>query len=120
MTISLFDKLVVVAAALLCVLSFYWFWQGEEGVPQYVEIRSTGERQRYSLLEEREFEVRTALGSSLIEIRNGQARFASSSCNRQLCVLAGWLSRSGQFAACLPNGISLQLVGQNQYDAINF
>jgi hypothetical protein len=36
-------------------------------------------------------------------------------------VLTGWLREDGQMAACLPNGVTVQIVGRdNRFDAVNF
>ncbi|MDH5543964.1 MAG: NusG domain II-containing protein [Gammaproteobacteria bacterium] len=121
MKIGILDKLIVLMAVGACVVSFAWFWQGRgDGVAQYVEVRSPGEVRRYSLLQDRHIHVETRHGSSEIVIEDGRTRFLRSSCNKQVCVLAGWLERAGQMAVCIPNGISLRLVGNQQYDAINF
>jgi len=74
-----------------------------------------------SLHPDRVLQLSGPLGESTIEIRNGRARFTSSPCPTQACVHSGWLTRSGEFSACLPNRISLELASRHPYyDAINF
>ncbi len=51
------------------------------------------------------------LGTSVILIRDGRARIASAPCPGQICVARGWLSRSGDVAACVPNRTLLRLTG---------
>jgi len=61
------------------------------------------------------------MGDSVIEINHGRARFLSSPCSGQVCVHAGWLETAGAVAACLPNHVSIQLLGRYpRFDAINF
>jgi hypothetical protein len=47
---------------------------------------------------------------------DGGIRFEESDCPHKLCVKAGKLSRVGEFAACLPNGIILKIVPSNNKD----
>jgi len=47
----------------------------------------------------------------LIEIKDSRARVASSPCRDQLCVKAGWLTRSGNVSVCLPQRVAIQVSG---------
>jgi len=47
---------------------------------------------------------------------DGGIRFEESDCPHKLCVRAGKLSRPGEFAACLPNGIILKIVPSENND----
>ncbi len=47
---------------------------------------------------------------------DGSIRFERSDCPHKLCVKAGRLSRPGEFAACLPNGIILKIVPSDNKD----
>lgn len=38
--------------------------------------------------------------------------FKSSDCPDKVCVNSGWLSQAGDFAACLPNRLSLRISGE--------
>lgn len=61
------------------------------------------------------------LGVSTIAIRNRQARIESDPSPRQYCVRQGWLTQSGQIAICLPNQVSVELVGRSKrYDSLNY
>lgn len=48
-----------------------------------------------------------------MEIADGRARFSASDCPDGLCVASGWLSRTGQTAACVPARITLRIDGGN-------
>lgn len=75
----------------------------------------------YDLNQKRELHVHGLKGEAVISIENGKARFKQSPCHNQYCVHQGWLSRAGQVAICLPNQISLQLVGaKTPYDSLNY
>jgi hypothetical protein len=104
----------VVAIALSLMLLgglFAICWQPAQAAA-WVEIR-TGDRLvgRYPLAEDRELSVRGRLGDSHVRIEHGRVRFIDSPCRNRICVLGGWLSRSGDEAACLPNGVSIALGG---------
>jgi hypothetical protein len=70
------------------------------------------------------YRVPGALGISEIEVRAGQIRFNSSPCLGQQCVHSGWAKRGGEFIACVPNRVSVTVLGQgaggDYYDSINF
>ena len=93
------------------------FWQGG-GPASAVALYRGGERiALYPLNEPRQVAVEGRIGTSHIHIENGRARFHSSPCRNQVCVYAGWQTRSGAVAACVPNGLSLQLLGgEREYD----
>lgn len=75
----------------------------------------------FDLDQNRELHIKGALAESLISIQNGQVRFKQSPCRNQYCVHQGWLTRAGQVAICLPNQISLQLMGaKSTYDSLNY
>lgn len=75
----------------------------------------------YDLNQKRELHVHGLKGEAVISIENGKVRFKQSPCHNQYCVHQGWLSRAGQIAICLPNQISLQLVGaKTPYDSLNY
>lgn len=74
----------------------------------------------FSLNQERVVEVPGPIGVSRIVIHNHRARIESSPCHNQYCVHQGWLARAGQVAVCLPNRVSLELVGEKGYDSLNY
>lgn len=112
---------LVILAGLLCV--FYLFqtlWSSEHAAK--VQIR-LGDKiyATYSLNQQREIHVHGKLGDAVINISQGKARFAKSPCTTQYCVHQGWLTRAGQAAICLPNQISLELLGETKpYDSLNY
>lgn len=115
------DYLVLALALVLLPVLYFHFWNlGSRG--EQVIIRSPNSSpQSYPLQQNRRIEVEGAKGPSIIEIHDGQVRFIDSPCQNKQCVLSGWLNSSGQIAACLPNGISIQVQGRDvRYDTFNF
>lgn len=71
--------------------------------------------------EDREFSIDGPLGTTVVEIRGGRARIVQSPCRRKLCIRAGWLDAAGDVAACVPNRVSVALLGGDpRFDAIGF
>ena len=114
------DWLVIIGGILAVFFMFQQFWNSEQAsklkIRQGDKIIGT-----YDLNQSRELHINGPLGDSIIAINNGQARFKQSPCPSQYCVHQGWLSHAGQVAICIPNQISLQLVGaKKSYDSLNY
>ena len=114
------DWLTILASVLCVLYLFQTLWSNEYAAK--VQIR-LGDKiyATYSLNQQREIHVHGQLGDAVISISQGKARFAKSPCTTQYCVHQGWLTRAGQAAICLPNHISLELVGEAKpYDSLNY
>lgn len=74
-----------------------------------------------SLFQNRNISVQGPLGVSMIAISDGAARVVRDPGPRQYCVKQGWLRHAGDAAICLPNQVSVELVGRNKrYDSLNY
>jgi hypothetical protein len=114
------DWLVLVTCTLCVIYLFQTLWTNEH--PAKVQIR-LGDKiyATYSLNQQRDITIRGKLGNAVISISQGKARFAKSPCHTQYCVHQGWLRKAGQVAICLPNQISLELLGETKpYDSLNY
>jgi hypothetical protein len=114
------DWLVIFASVFAIILMFQVFWTFEHAsklkIRQGNQIIGT-----YDLNQTRDLHIHGILGDSLISISQGKVRFKQSPCNNQYCVHQGWLNRAGQVAICIPNQISLQLIGaKSSYDSLNY
>lgn len=58
------------------------------------------------------------LGEVTIELSRDGAGFVSSPCSDKVCVNAGMLSHAGEAAVCLPERISIRIVGSSGNDSI--
>lgn len=56
-------------------------------------------------------EIPGNLGKSVIVIEDGKAFFESSPCENKICVLSRKISKSGEWTACLPNGVIIRVEG---------
>jgi hypothetical protein len=111
---------ILIASSLLVNYLFQHLWSHDHATNVQIRLGNTVYG-TYSLNQQRDIHVHGALGNATISIQNGKARFSQSPCHNQYCVHQGWLSRSGQAAICLPNQLSLELVGETkQYDSLNY
>lgn len=115
------DAVLVLAAAVLIGWLYLTFW-APGAPPLEVEIRSGGELiATLPLAENRSIDVTGPLGASRIEIKDAQVRFVDSPCTNKVCIVSGWHRHAGETTACLPNQISVRILGRDRrYDAINF
>lgn len=85
----------------------------------YVEIKTPEGVYIYPLTEDRSLSFDGLIGKSYIEIKDGKAFFTSSPCPGKNCISEGSISESNAFCACLPNGISITVTGDNSVDAVS-
>jgi len=58
-------------------------------------------------------------GDVIIIAETGKIRFLESDCPNQICVFTGWIHRTNQIAACLPNRVLIKIVGaQDEVDVV--
>lgn len=115
------DRLLLVVS-MLAIGALYGLLWGPSAAGQSVEIwHNHGAIEHWPLSEDRILDIAGSEGLTRIEIKAAQVRFVSSPCTNKLCVLSGWLHQAGETAACLPNQVSLRVVGRDpRYDTINF
>lgn len=115
------DRVIVTLALALLPWLYLTYWmpatQGDE-----IRIMVNGkERMAVSLHHDHRLTIEGALGPSIIDIHDGKARFAASPCPGKQCVHTGWVSHGGESATCLPNRVSLVVMGGEQrFDSIVF
>lgn len=114
------DWLVIVITAIGVIYLFQTLWSNTPA--SQLQIRQADKIiGTYDLNQTRELHIHGPLGESHISIAQGKVRFKQSPCTNQYCVHQGWLAHAGQVAICLPNQISLQLIGENKpYDSLNY
>lgn len=114
------DWLIIIASIIAVIILFQTLWTNSPAsqlrIRQGDKIIGT-----YDLNQARELHIHGPLGDSIISIAQGEVRFKQSPCNNQYCVHQGWLARAGQVAVCLPNQVSIQLIGESKpYDSLNY
>jgi hypothetical protein len=114
------DWLVVGLSIIVVAMLFRTLWHAEPAsklrIRQGDNVYAT-----LSLDQSRSLEIHGPLGISKISIDQGKVRFEHSPCHNQYCVHQGWLNKAGQAAVCLPNQVSIELLGSNKlYDSLNY
>ena len=111
---ALLALLFALAVSLIFVLPASVISGGTE-----VVVRS-GDRvvARYSLEEDRVFDVSGPLGDTVVEIEAGRAGIRSSPCPHKTCVRMGKIGREGGVVVCIPNKITVS-VGNEQRDGLD-
>jgi len=114
------DWLTLLLGSIFVVLVTSELWNGD--IADKAIIRSGGKIFREApLSRDQQIEVPGRLGISVISIRQRKARIASDPSPRQYCVRQGWLQQAGEIALCLPNQVSIELVGsKKKYDSLNY
>jgi hypothetical protein len=110
----------IILAAGLALLGAYLATSGRASGPgASLEVRnSAGEISTFSLGEPRIVEVDGRSGKTRIAIDGGRARFVASACSHKICVKRGAISQSGEWIACIPNGVVAVVTGKRAYDGI--
>jgi hypothetical protein len=118
--IKLGDWLTLLLGSMFVVLLTLKLWSGD--LADKAIIRGGGKIfSVVPLSRDQKIEVPGPLGISLIDIQNRKARIASDPSPRQYCVRQGWLQQAGEIALCLPNQVSIELVGsKKKYDSLNY
>ncbi|MGI6131666.1 MAG: NusG domain II-containing protein [Bacillota bacterium] len=59
--------------------------------------------------EKRTIRVEGPLGITVVEVEGTRAHVVSSPCPDKICIRMGWLERAGDYAACLPNRVLVEV-----------
>lgn len=113
------DVILIALCSVLVGAAFAFTWRGGEPA-SWAVVRVAGQpERRIALTGSREIAVPGRRGESLISVVDGRVRFVDSPCHGKQCIHAGWLDAAGDFAACLPNGVSLTMISEHsRYDAV--
>ena len=114
------DWLTLLLGSVFVALLAHRLWGGD--LADKAVIRSGGKIFReVTLSRDQKIEVPGPLGISVINIEKRKARIASDPSPRQYCVRQGWLQQAGEIALCLPNQVSVEMMGgRKKYDSLNY
>ena len=114
------DSLIILISFIFIFFAFKTFWHFETG--SVVQVNFQGKTYgNFSLFQDKKISLVGREGESMIEIKNGQARFKSVPCKNQYCVQQGWIRFTGQILICIPNEISIEILGKTKaYDSLNY
>jgi len=114
------DWLIIILFFALIIISMKLLWNLPQG--QYLEIYKNNEiLATYSLNQQITKTISGAKGETKITINNGKVRFSSAPCAKKYCIHQGWINKANQIILCIPNKISISILGSNKnYDSINY
>lgn len=114
------DWLTLAGGLLFVAWLYAATWHSD--APQRVIVRAQGKIvAEADIGETRRITAQGPLGASLIEIADRRVRVAADPSPRQYCVKQGWLSRAGDAALCLPNQVSVELLGAaKRFDSLSY
>ena len=114
------DSLIILMSLVFIIFSFKTFWHFETG--SVVQVNFKGETYgNFSLFQDKKISLIGKEGESVIEIKDGQARLKSAPCRNQYCVQQRWIGFTGQMLICIPNEISIEILGKTKaYDSLNY
>jgi len=115
------DWLLVGLAVLLVFYSYLTYWGPSLYGNQAAIFVNGKHRVSIDLYENRLLTIKGRIGESELQVLDGKIRFVSSPCDGKQCIYQGWISQSGEMAACVPNGISVRILGPDpRFDTMNF
>ncbi|CAG1007861.1 hypothetical protein BURK2_03657 [Burkholderiales bacterium] len=111
-----------VLATVLALIAVSLAWRPAGGSAEKVRIRAGASvYAEFDPKLTRRLEVPGPLGTTVVEIAQGRARIASDPSPRQICVQKAWLSAAGEHALCLPNQVSVELIGhERRHDTLAY
>jgi len=110
--LTLIDIIIFFLFLTISVLSFS-LYTNVSGKPE-VHVTSGDKEWVYDLSVDTTASFNGPIGDTTIEISNNRVHVHSSDCKNQVCVLAGWIDKPGEWIACLPNNIFIVIEGQQQ------
>ncbi len=120
--ITFADLSILIIAASLLVWSYWYYWSNGT-VKKYAVISMPNQSPLQVALGKPKFiNIQGKKGISTIEIQPEKIRFIASPCHNKYCIHAGWQKQAGDFTACLPNQVSIEIHGQQaiQLDSIAY
>lgn len=103
--------ILLAAVAIWGEYTFLYSGPAQQAIIQYdgktVKTVSLSENQEFSLTEDPTVHFR---------VKDGAIAFVNASCPDKICEQTGFLSKSGQTAACLPKKVLLKVVGPDKHD----
>ncbi len=117
-----FDIVSILIFLTAVFFSFFNLFRKKNESPAELFVKTPKERFVYSLSKDGIYKFQGLLGATSIQIEDGKARFIDSPCENKSCIQSGEISMDGQWAACLPNGVLINIEGNSKesgFDAIS-
>ncbi|WP_407428534.1 NusG domain II-containing protein [Treponema sp.] len=102
------DFLILFLFIAVTAASFF-FLKNSKDTKHMLVISADKKEYIYPLSKNREIQIESVLGQSIIVIQDGKAFFKSSPCTNKTCVQMGAVSEENDWAACLPNDVFIRI-----------
>jgi len=110
------DKILVLTLVIIAALVIgQYAFSSTKKIEKEVIIRSDGEVVKKMILNnttETEFSIKSKEGFLFVQVKDEKVRVIKSTCPDKLCVKQGWIDKPGESIVCLPNRISITIVGE--------
>jgi hypothetical protein len=106
------DRIIICLSLLFLLWLYKLYWTSSNDSSDYALIYVLNQAPIQVNLHHSPQQITTVkgrLGESQIEVKEGSIRFITSPCHSKFCIHAGWLTKNGDFVACLPNQVSIEL-----------
>jgi hypothetical protein len=104
------DRIILVLACFFLVWLYIHYWTDKTPPADYALVWVANQSPiRIHLQQIKQLPVQGVMGESLLDVKEGRVRFMASPCQHKYCIHAGWLTERGDFVACLPNQVSIEL-----------
>ena len=109
------DFLMYILIATVAVVLFLAAPKGISGQAQVAVLTEDGkvvfQKPVAELQAAGSFEIEAQGFHYVIAYENGKIRFSEADCPDKVCVRSGWVTRTGQVAACVPGHLILKITG---------
>ena len=113
---SFLRDLALIAALITVALIIFCVGRAFQTEGSAVEVRINGELcATLPLTDDDEFDI---AGKCLLKIENGEARISAATCKNHICVKHRPIKSSGEAIVCLPNGVTVKIIGGDGVDLV--
>ena len=111
--------IIVISSFLLLALAMLWITNLAKEEGSIVQVTVDGEVVgEYSLLRDGIYSLNG--GTNTLTIQNGEAYMSYSNCPDHVCENTGKIKHVGQTIICLPNRLTITIIGEATDDAVDF
>lgn len=64
--------------------------------------------------------IKTEFGYNVIEVGEDKVRVIEADCPDKLDVKQGWISKPGEIIVCLPNRLTVEIIGDNSQNDVDY
>lgn len=118
------DKILIVSILIIVAVLIGWKYLTVDQNEQLIAvITQDGELIKKINLSELKDSETVAIDEPLHQVilaKKGKICFYESDCPNQTCVNAGWLTKAGDRAVCLPNKVIITIEGESQEEVDTF